>query len=262
MMLRLATTARTIKAGGAIDASVRARASGARAATVVKANVRGVTASSSATTSSSLVARARALERGGGGSGGGCDGSGRGGRGGGDDDGRGGGDGNGEDDDEFLRRLRGVGASAIAMVTVHALSPAPARAKAQVTRQATPREAKVQNLATSVLYGFVFFYAIKVALKRFFAPMLLFTSTTQLLYNMRAVKISPMMLYDSFIKPYMPREYQRSLNDFGDKAMNDSWWQKQERRFFTCAHRILPACDSPMGERALILGVLLAGLAG
>jgi hypothetical protein len=261
MMLRTATV-RTIKAGGAADASVRARASGARVATVVKANVRGVTASSSSTTSS-LVVRARALERGGGGSGDRGDGSGRGGRGGGgDDDGRGGGDGNGEDGDEFLRRLRGGGAAAIAMVTVHALSPAPARAKAQVTRQATQREAKVQNLATSVLYGFVFFYAIKVALKRFFAPMLLFTGTTQLLYNMRAVKISPMMLYDSFIKPYMPSEYQRSLNDFGDKAMNDSWWQKQERRFFTCAHRILPACDSPMGERALILGVLLAGLAG
>ena len=252
MMLRTATV-RTIKAGGAADASVRARASGARVATVVKANVRGVTASSSSTTSS-LVVRARALERGGGGSGDRGDGSGRG--------GRGGGDSNGEDGDEFLRRLRGGGAAAIAMVTVHALSPAPARAKAQVTRQATQREAKVQNLATSVLYGFVFFYAIKVALKRFFAPMLLFTGTTQLLYNMRAVKISPMMLYDSFIKPYMPSEYQRSLNDFGDKAMNDSWWQKQERRFFTCAHRILPACDSPMGERALMLGVLLAGLAG
>lgn len=129
---------------------------------------------------------------------------------------------------------------------------------------------KLGNAGTSVLYGFVGFYALKLALKRLFAPVALFAVSTQILWKMRALSVSPRMLYDAYVRPYLPREYQKNLEDFSVKALKtkaaenalrDGWWDKQERRFWACAHRILPACNSPLGERALIFGIILAGLA-
>ena len=189
--------------------------------------------------------------------------------GGGDDGGRGEGD---DEDDANANRGRmfafGVGASVLATT----LASAP-EAKAGALNATTRRRSssKLTDAATSLLYGFVIFYGVKLALKRLFAPVLLFVSTTHLLYKMRTLRVSPFMLYEDLIKPYMPLEYQKNLEDFSAKAMkskvvdkkllHDGWWDRQERRFWACAHRLLPACDSPIGERAFVIGILLAGLA-
>ena len=134
-------------------------------------------------------------------------------------------------------------------------------------------ERKVRTLGdmgTSCLYGFVIFYAIKLALKRLFAPVALFAFTTQLLWKMRALSASPWMMYNAWVRPRLPIEYQKNVEEFSSKALrtraaenalHDGWWDKQERRFWACAHRLLPACNSPMGERALVFGIILAGLA-
>lgn len=210
-------------------------------------------------------AREISLDRGGSGTGGGRGG----GRGGGDDGGRGEGD---DEDDANANRgwmfAFGVGASVLATT----LASAP-EAKAGALNATTRRRSssKLTDAATSLLYGFVIFYGVKLALKRLFAPVLLFVSTTHLLYKMRTLRVSPFMLYEGLIKPYMPLEYQKNLEDFSAKAMkskvvdkkllHDGWWDRQERRFWACAHRLLPACDSPIGERAFVIGILLAGLA-
>jgi len=155
------------------------------------------------------------------------------------------------------------------MVTMMTASSARA-VSAAASRGHGRRSGKLADMSTSALYGFVIFYGIKIALKRLFAPVLLFTGTTQLLFRMRALRVSPGMIYDSFVKPYLPVEYRRNLEEFSvgalkskaaRNAMRDGWWDKQERRFWTCAHRLLPACDSRIGERAFIFGVILAGLA-
>jgi len=200
------------------------------------------------------------------GGGGGGGGGGRRGRGGG---GGGGGAGrphrpSNDGDFECERQKKGIQTAIVALAIggAHAMVSEPSEARGARGTTPTKREEKLENMATAALYGFVFFYAIKMALKRLFAPMVVFAGTTQLLYKMRAVQISPTMMYERFVKPYVPVEYRRSLNEFGDKATDDTYWKKQEKRFFACAHRILPASDSPMGERALLLGILLAGLTG
>ena len=193
----------------------------------------------------------------------------------GSDDARGFGGGDDEDggDDSEGGRGRG-GVVAMALVTVVATMTTASSARAvsatASSRGHERRSRKLADMSTSAMYGFVAFYGIKIALKRLFAPVLLFAGTTQLLFRMRALKISPGMMYDSFVKPYLPVEYQKNLEEFSvgalkskaaRNAMHDGWWDKQERRFWTCAHRLLPACDSPMGERAFVFGVILAGLA-
>ena len=199
-------------------------------------------------------------------------GGGGGGRGNGDDArGFGGGGGDDDDDDEnesFDGRVVAV-AAVTAIATMMTASSARA-VSAAASRGHGRRSRKLADMSTSALYGFVIFYGIKIALKRLFAPVLLFTGTTQLLFRMRALRVSPGMMYDSFVKPYLPVEYRRNLEEFSvgalkskaaRNAMRDGWWDKQERRFWTCAHRLLPACDSRIGERAFIFGVVLAGLA-
>ena len=160
-------------------------------------------------------------------------------------------------------------AAVTAIVTMTTASSARA-VSAAASRGHGRRSRKLADMSTSALYGFVIFYGIKIALKRLFAPVLLFTGTTQLLFRMRALRVSPGMMYDSFVKPYLPVEYRRNLEEFSvgalkskaaRNAMRDGWWDKQERRFWTCAHRLLAACDSRIGERAFIFGVILAGLA-
>jgi len=191
-----------------------------------------------------------------------------------DDDARGfGGDDDEDGDDSEGGRGRG-GVVAMALVTVVATMTTASSARAvsatASSRGHERRSRKLADMSTSAMYGFVAFYGIKIALKRLFAPVLLFVGTTQLLFRMRALKISPGMMYESFVKPYLPVEYQKNLQEFSAgalkskaarNAMHDGWWDKQERRFWTCAHRLLPACDSPMGERAFVFGVILAGLA-
>ena len=209
-------------------------------------------------------ARETSSDRGGSGSGGGRGGDGDGG-------GRGEGDEDEGEDDANGRRLGtfalGVGASVLA-ATFASAPEANAGALSGTRRRSS---SKLTDAATSLLYGFVVFYGVKLALKRLFAPVLLFVSTTHLLYKMRTLRVSPFMLYEDLIKPYMPLEYQKNLEDFSAKAMkskvvdkkllHDGWWDRQERRFWACAHRLLPACNSSIGERAFVIGILLAGLA-
>jgi hypothetical protein len=187
--------------------------------------------------------------------------------------GGGGGGGFGGDDDDATRGARRAAFALAAATATGAGGAREANATTTTTRRRGDggrRATKLGDMATSALYGFAAFYGIKIALKRLFAPFALFWGTTQLLFRMHAVKISPAMLHERLIRPYLPIEYQKSLNDFGvaamktkaaKNAMRDGWWDKQERRFWTCAHRLLPACDSAMGERAFVFGVILAGLA-
>ena len=198
---------------------------------------------------------------------------GRGGRGGGRDDDADDEDEDDDDDDETTRRARRAARALAAATAAGAGGARRASASTTTTRRrgdGERRATKLGDMATSALYGFAAFYGIKIALKRLFAPFALFWGTTTLLFRMRAVQISPAMLHERLIRPYLPIEYQKSLNDFGvaamktkvaKNAMRDGWWDKQERRFWTCAHRLLPACDSAMGERAFVFGVILAGLA-
>ena len=177
------------------------------------------------------------------------------------------------DDDDATRGARRAAFALAAATATGAGGAREANATTTTTRRRGDggrRATKLGDMATSALYGFAAFYGIKIALKRLFAPFALFWGTTQLLFRMHAVKISPAMLHERLIRPYLPIEYQKSLNDFGvaamktkaaKNAMRDGWWDKQERRFWTCAHRLLPACDSAMGERAFVFGVILAGLA-
>jgi len=178
----------------------------------------------------------------------------------------------GGDDSEGGRGRGGVVAMALVTMVATMTTASSARAVSATasSRGHERRSRKLADMSTSAMYGFVAFYGIKIALKRLFAPVLLFAGTTQLLFRMRALKISPGMMYDSFVKPYLPVEYQKNLEEFSvgalkskaaRNAMHDGWWDKQERRFWTCAHRLLPACDSPMGERAFVFGIILAGLA-
>lgn len=187
--------------------------------------------------------------------------------------GGGGGGGFGGDDDDATRGARRAAFALAAATATGAGGAREANATTTTTRRRGDggrRATKLGDMATSALYGFAAFYGIKIALKRLFAPFALFWGTTQLLFRMHAVKISPAMLHERLIRPYLPIEYQKSLNDFAvaamktkaaKNAMRDGWWDKQERRFWTCAHRLLPACDSAMGERAFVFGVILAGLA-
>ena len=264
---RRATTRERRRDGAIADAS---RAS-ATARSRTRSSFRDGVGKSLATTTRATTTRrdARATDDDGGFGGRG----GRGGRGGGRDDDADDEDEDDDDDDETTRRARRAARALAAATAAGAGGARRASASTTTTRRrgdGERRATKLGDMATSALYGFAAFYGIKIALKRLFAPFALFWGTTQLLFRMHAVKISPAMLHERLIRPYLPIEYQKSLNDFGvaamktkaaKNAMRDGWWDKQERRFWTCAHRLLPACDSAMGERAFVFGVILAGLA-
>ena len=92
------------------------------------------------------------------------------------------------------------------------------------------RATKLGDMATSALYGFAAFYGIKIALKRLFAPFALFWGTTTLLFRMRAVQISPAMLHERLIRPYLPIEYQKSSERFRRRGDEDEGGEKRDAR--------------------------------
>ena len=129
--------------------------------------------------------------------------------------------------------------------------------KAQTEKAFQSLPTKAKDFFTSMLYGFAIFYGVKMALKSFFAPVALFSFTMCVLHNMKVLPFGPMEMYESWVRPYLPREFQKG-NAFLYGA--DTISEKYTKAFWSATHRILPACDSSHGEKALILGMLLAGL--
>lgn len=108
---------------------------------------------------------------------------------------------------------------------------------------------------------------MKLAFKALCKPVLLVTITIEIFHSLGALSSSSMDAYNGLVRPLLPLEYQKSLADFsshavglraGQTALRDSWWAKEERRFWACAHRLNPASNSPDGEGAFILGMIVA----
>jgi hypothetical protein len=114
---------------------------------------------------------------------------------------------------------------------------------------------KMQEFLTSMLYGFVIFFGVKMVLKSLFAPVALFSFTMYILNNMKVIKFGPIEMYESWVRPYLPKEFTKE-GLIGTEKMSE----KYTKAFWAAAHRILPACNSSHGEKALILGMLVAGL--
>ena len=144
----------------------------------------------------------------------------------------------------------------VPLANAKSLNAAANKMKAQNRKAFQSLPTKAKDFFTSMLYGFVIFYGVKMALKSFFAPVALFSFTMCILHNMKVLPFGPMEMYESWVRPYLPRVSKRQRfplrrrYDFG----------KYTKAFWSAAHRILPACDSSHGEKALILGMLLAGL--
>ena len=111
-------------------------------------------------------------------------------------------------------------------------------------------------MATCFLYGFTWFYGLKLFLKHLFSPSILFVGTMWLLTRMGAL---PMNLlpdaYAAFVKPYVPREWYRT-----DLEVVDSRVKTWENKFWAFVHRVLPASNHPLAEKAFFAGIILAGL--
>ena len=81
--------------------------------------------------------------------------------------------------------------------------------KAQTEKAFQSLPTKAKDFFTSMLYGFVIFYGVKMALKSFFAPVALFSFTMCILHNMKVLPFGPMEMYESWVRPYLPREFQK-----------------------------------------------------
>ena len=132
------------------------------------------------------------------------------------------------------------------------------RMKAQTEKAFQSLPSKAKDFFVSMLYGFVIFFGVKMALKSFFAPVALFSFTMFVLHKMKVLSFGPMDMYESWVRPYLPREFQKDSFAFLRGA--DTMSEKYTKAFWSAAHRILPACNSSHGEKALILGMLFAGL--
>ena len=132
------------------------------------------------------------------------------------------------------------------------------RMKAQTEKAFQSLPSKAKDFFVSMLYGFVIFFGVKMALKSFFAPVALFSFTMFVLHKMKVLSFGPMDMYESWVRPHLPREFQKDSFAFLRGA--DTMSEKYTKAFWSAAHRILPACNSSHGEKALILGMLVAGL--
>jgi hypothetical protein len=130
--------------------------------------------------------------------------------------------------------------------------------KAQTEKAFQSLPTKAKDFFTAMLYGFVIFFGVKMALKSLFAPVALFSFTMFVLHNMKVLPFGPIEMYESWVRPYLPREFQKDNFAFLHGA--DTMSEKYTKAFWSAAHRILPACNSSHGEKALIIGMLLAGL--
>ena len=134
---------------------------------------------------------------------------------------------------------------------------------ADVDEEALMRAALIESFWN----GLWSFYLVKLAFKVLWEPVLLVTITIDVFHSLGALSSSSMDVYNGLVRPLLPLEYQKSSADFscravgfraGQTALRDSWWAKEERRFWACAHRLNPASNSPDGEGAFMLGIIVA----
>ena len=108
-------------------------------------------------------------------------------------------------------------------------------------------------MMTCFLYGFSWFYGVKLFLKHLFSPCALFLGTMWLLTRMGALpeRLGP-EAYEAYVKPWIPREWtDAKLEVSGDKV------KTYERKFWASVHRILPATLHPTCEKVFFAGILL-----
>ena len=182
-----------------------------------------------------------------GGSGGGVGSGGVGKGGGGGGDGRRDGDG-----DDGAMRIPKWGWAACAGLSAAFLVPGTARASGSIAGA----EPQGSDMMTCFLYGFSWFYGVKLFLKHLFSPCALFLGTMWLLTRMGALpeRLGP-EVYEAYVKPWIPREWtDAKLEVSGDKV------KTYERKFWASVHRILPATLHPTCEKVFFAGILLAGL--
>ena len=167
--------------------------------------------------------------------------------------GHGRGDGGGEGEGEGERgdgRRRGVGLSlsaALALALVH-----PPRAAAAAAAAAP----SPSDMGVCFLYGFTWFYGLKLFLKHLFSPILLFLGSMFLLTRMGVLPESlGREAYAGYVEPYVPKEWK-------DPSLEvvDDWVKTSERKFWAFVRRTLPACNHPVAEKTFFAGIILAGL--
>jgi hypothetical protein len=171
-----------------------------------------------------------------------------GGGGGGDDEG-------GSDDPHRPSRTLGLVSLALAASVVPACAaPRPARAGSEKDGSSSP-----SDLGVCFLYGFTWFYGLKLFLKNFFSPVVLFLGS---MFILTKAGVLPESLgreaYEGYVKPRVPKEWR----DFkvSDEVVDDKV-KEVEKRFWQFVKRVLPACDTPTAEKAFFAGIILAGLA-
>ena len=183
-----------------------------------------------------------------GGSGGGVGSGGVGKGGGGGGDGRRDGDG-----DDGAMRIPKWGWAACAGLSAAFLVPGTARASSIGRKGAEPQGS---DMLTCFLYGFSWFYGVKLFLKHLFSPCALFLGSMWLLTRMGVLpeRLGP-EAYEAYVEPWIPREWtDAGLEVSGDKV------KTCERKFWASVHRILPATAHPTCEKVFFAGILLAGL--
>ena len=130
------------------------------------------------------------------------------------------------------------------------LNPRPARASSSSI------EPSSGDMLTCFLYGFAWFYGLKLFLKHLFSPCALFLGSMWLLTKMKVLpeRLGP-EAYEAYVAPWIPKEWTDArLTITGDKV------KTYERKFWASVHRILPASQNPTCEKVFFAGILLAGL--
>lgn len=101
---------------------------------------------------------------------------------------------------------------------------------------------------------------MKLFLKNFFSPVLLFMGSMFLLTKTGVLPESlGREAYEGYVKPRVPKEWRDFKKGVTDEVVDDKV-KEVEKRFWQFVKRVLPACDTPMAEKAFFAGIILAGL--
>ena len=131
-----------------------------------------------------------------------------------------------------------------------------ARARARSSRAVAAAAAPPSDMGVCFLYGFTWFYGLKLFLKHLFSPILFFLGSMFLLTRMGVLPESlGREAYAAYVEPYVPKEWK-------DPSLEvvDDWVKTAERKFWAFVRRTLPACNHPVAEKTFFAGIILAGL--
>lgn len=160
--------------------------------------------------------------------------------------------GDGNDGNDDAPRRGGVALGSLALAAFALATPPAACASASA---AASSKTTAGDMGVCFLYGFTWFYGIKLALKHLFSPVLFFLGTMLVLSRMGAMPENLVgNAFESYVAPLMPRELTDKNLETGDRV------KSAERKFWAFVHRTLPACKDPVAEKAFFAGILLAGL--